>query len=536
MRAEFAHWNVLFKEFLKRDWKRILLRVIGLGGFAGGFVPAFVEVGKGSGLYGIYEMMKNPAMISLCGPTPVNEAADYTVGAMYSHTMLLFSALTAMIIAAVHVVSHTRKEEESGLTEYICAFRVGRHANSAALLAEELLVHGLLFLFAGGLMAAFRVQSVDVKGAFLFAAYVGTAGLMGAAMAFLAAQIMPSAAGATGVSLAMIGILYIVRAGTDISNVKLSMWNPMGWTYLGYPFTENHVRPLLYAGLFCIFVVTAAFLLERGRDMSAGYLPERAGRGTVRRSLLSVRGLLMRLNRGVIIGWIITLICLGATYGSIYGDMETFLNSNDLIRMMFFVDGISVETSFTATILVVLGGLSAILPAVIVNRLYAEETGGHLAVLSAGMVTRAGLYWRTVLIAVLSGTTGILAAAGSLGGSAMAVMDECSLEMKDFLAAGANYIPAVFFIAALAALVLGWSPRLGKVIYVYIGYSLMLNYFRGILELPGWFEKTAVLSWIPRMPMDEFDAAPFAVITLISVICMLIGYAGYRRRDLQERA
>ena len=535
MREEFAYWAVLLKESLKRDWKLILVWVLGMGGFAGGFVPAFVEIGKGNALAALFEMMKNPAMISLCGPTPVETVADYTLGAVYAHTMLLFSALIAMLIAGVHVVSRTRKEEENGLTEFICSYRAGRHASSLALLMEELLIHVLIVLVTGGMMAAYGAESMEAGASFLFAAAVGLAGITGAVIALVVAQIMPTSAGATGAALATTGVLYILRAGTDISNVKLSMFNPMGWAYLTYPFTENNWLPLLYAVIFCVLFAVLAFVLERGRDMGSGYLPERTGKGKVSPLLLSVHGFLLRLNRGTIIGWTLTFLILGATYGSIYGDMETFLESNELIKGMFMMTGASMEGSFTSTIMVVLGGLVAIVPVVIVNKLFSEETNAHLGQLCATKVTRTQLYFITMIIAVCAAVLSLAAAAGGLGGTALFVTEKSEMELADFLSAGMNYFPSVLFNTALAALMLGWIPKLGRFVYIYIGYCIMLNYFRGILKLPEWFEKTAVLSWIPRMPVDEFDGAVFAVITAISVVMMLVGYLGYRRRDMIER-
>ena len=108
--------------------------------------------------------------------------------------------------------------------------------------------------------------------------------------------------------------------------------------------------------------------------------------------------------------------------------------------------------------------------------------------------------------------------------------------MADFIAAGFNFLPSVSFFIGLAGLALGWSPRLGKAVYVYLGYSFVLNYFEGILDLPGWFSKTAVQSWIPRMPVDPFDAPVFVTMTATSIALMVIGYLGYRRRDMVEGA
>src|SRR5699024_12072562 len=102
-------------------------------------------------------------------------------------------------------------------------------------------------------------------------------------------------------ALEIVGILYIIRAETDVSNVDLSMINPLGWTYLTYPFTENNWILLIFALAFSIIIVVIAFALERARDMGAGYLPERVGREHAKKSLLSVRGLFIKINKSVII-------------------------------------------------------------------------------------------------------------------------------------------------------------------------------------------------------------------------------------------
>jgi ABC-2 type transport system permease protein len=386
-------------------------------------------------------------------------------------------------------------------------------------------------------MISFGVDTLSANGSFLFGASVGMAGILGAVMALLMAQIMPTSSGATGTSLGVVGLLYIVRAGTDVSNVDLSMFNPMGWTYLTYPFTENKWVPLIYAVVFCIIVVLIAFSLEGGRDMGAGYLPEREGRKTAKKSLLSVPGLFIKLNKGVMISWLIAFVIMGAAYGSIYGDMQTFLGSNEMMSQMFTLAGVSIEASFTGTIMMVMIGLVSILPIVIVNKLFAEEVRLHLSQLYSTKVTRAQLYWTSVVLAVTAGVVGILLASVGLGGTAISAMgDTTALSMGDFVAAGFNFLPSVLFFTGLAAFALGWAPRLGKVVYVYLGYSFALNYFGGILDLPEWFSKTAVQSWIPRMPIDKFDGVIFITMTVISIALIIIGYIGYLKRDMVEGA
>ena len=537
MKEKFARWEILFLQYLKRDWKKIIFWILGIGLFSAAYVPAFVEIAKGEGAMGMYEVMQNPAMTAMVGPTPVEAASEYTVGAMYAHTMALFCALIAMTVSMLHVVGHTRAEEEDGLLELIRSFQVGRQANSFAVTVETVFINVLLTLFIGGVMISFGAETITAEGSMLFAASVGAGGIIGIAIALLAAQIMPTGAGAKGASLGIMGLLYIVRAGTDVSNIDFSMLNPLGWTYLTYPFTENHLLPLLYVLLFSVAVVAGAFLLEGFRDLGAGYLPQRKGRGEAKKSLLSVHGLLFRINRGKIIGWMVAFVFAGVTYGSIYGDMQAFIESSEMVSQMFMHTGVTLEESFTGTIMMVMIALVAILPIAIVNKLYAAENRLYLSQLFSTKVTRSQYYWTTIGLGVLAGILGILVSAGGLGVTAMAVMENSQIMgMGDFLAAGFNFLPSVLFFIGLAAVVLGWLPKLGKVIYLYLAYAFMINYFDGILDLPQWFLNTAVQSWIPRMPMEGFEPLTFAVITLISITLMGAGYLGYLRRDYEERA
>lgn len=537
MKEKFARWDILFLQYLKRDWKKIIIWILGIGLFSAAFVPAFEEIAKGQGLIGMYETLQNPAMISMVGPTPVETAADYTLGAMYAHEMLLFCGLFAMIIAVLHVIGHTRKEEDLGLTELVRSFQIGRQANSLAAMTGIIFVNVLLALFIGIIMTSFGADTISAQGAFLFGASVCMAGIIGAGIALVMAQIMPTSSSATGSALGIVGLLYIIRAGTDVSNIDFSMFNPMGWTYLTYPFTENNWMPLLFALVFSAVMMVIAFVLEGGRDMGAGYLPQREGRESAKKSLLSVRGLLFKINKGVIIGWMVAFTVMGAAYGSIYGDMQTFLESNEMMKQMFAHSGVTIEASFTSTIMMVMMLLVSILPIAIVNKLFAEESRLHLSQLYATKVTRGQLYWTSIGLAAITGVVGTLFAAISLGGTAVSVMgDAASLDIPDFLGAGYNFLPSVLFFTGLASLTLGWAPKLGKVVYAYLCYSFILNYFGGILDLPDWFFKTAIQSWIPQMPMEEFDSLIFITITVISIAFMILGYLGYKRRDLIEGA
>ncbi|HIT90674.1 MAG TPA: tetronasin resistance protein, partial [Candidatus Merdenecus merdavium] len=316
MKEKFGRWNIVFAQYLKRDWKKMIIWILGLGLFASGFVPAFKEMAKGEGLVGMYETLQNPAMTSIVGTTPIEKSSEYTLGAMYAHEMLLFSGLCAMIVSMLHVIGHTRKEEDLGLAELVRSFHVGRQANSLAVMVETIFINIVLACFVAGVMISFGAHTISVEGSLLFGISIGATGMIGAAMALVMAQIMPVSSAATGSSLGLMGILYVIRGVTDISNLNLSMLNPLGWTYLTYPFTKNNWIPIIFSMIFTCLITTIAFILEGKRDMTAGYLPQKEGRAYAKTSLLSIPGLFIRLNKGLIIGWLISFLVLGVTYGA----------------------------------------------------------------------------------------------------------------------------------------------------------------------------------------------------------------------------
>lgn len=536
MKKKFARWHVLYIHYIRRDWKKILIWIVLLGIFSGGFVPFFEEMAKGQGLIGMYETMKNPAMISMVGPTPAKSAAEYSLGAMYAQEMLLFCGLFAMIIQGLHVVNHSRKEEERGLLELIRSFQVGRQANSMAVMIEALSINGLLAVVTAVTMISFGADSINLEGALLFGISIGMAGMMGGIIALVMSQLNQASSGANGTTMGIIALMYILRGVTDVSNPDLSMLIPMGWTYLTYPFTENNWFPVLLEIVFLAAGVILAFVLEGRRDMGAGYMPVREGRARAKKSLLSISGLLFRLNKGVIIGWQIAFLILGAAYGSIYADMQTFLESSPLVQQMFAMTGISIEMSFTSVIMMVMAGLACVLPIAIVNKLFVQEEQGYLSQLYVSKVTRSGLYLHTIVLAVINAITGLFLSVVGLGGTALLVLEgKGDMTFTDFLAAGYNFLPVVLFFAGLSALLIGYIPRFAKASYIYLGYSFAINYFGSMLDLPEIIKKSAVLSWIPRMPAVEFDPVVFIVMTLCSIAMIVIGYTGYIRRDLIER-
>src|SRR5699024_10649266 len=88
------------------------------------------------------------------------------------------------------------------------------------------------------MMISFNVETISIQGSLLFGITIGMAGIMGASIALVMSQIMPTSSSAIGASLSVVGLLYIIRAGPDVSNIGLSSINRYGVRLLTHPFND----------------------------------------------------------------------------------------------------------------------------------------------------------------------------------------------------------------------------------------------------------------------------------------------------------
>lgn len=240
MNELFGRWNVLLMHHLKQDWKKISIWIISLSLFSAGLLPTFVELAKDEGLVGMYETLKNPAMIAIIGPSSAKDVASYHLGAMYAHEMLFFSALFAMIVSVLHVISRTRMSEEFGISELVRSFSLGKQANSLAVIIEIFLIHAVLAVMIAGLLLGFSIETISVEGAFLFAFSIAFSGCIAAVFSLCMGELFSHSSTAKTATFVIIIGLYILRGATDVSNPNLSYFNPLAWSYLSFPFTENN--------------------------------------------------------------------------------------------------------------------------------------------------------------------------------------------------------------------------------------------------------------------------------------------------------
>ena len=137
-------------------------------------------------------------------------------------------------------------------------------------------------------------------------------------------KLSESSRGTIGLSFAVLGVAYLIRAIGDAGNETLSWFSPLGWVLGAEVYVNNYWWPILLTLGMAFALVILALYLNAIRDLESGFLPSKPGRKYASLFLQSPLGLTLRLQRTGLIAWAIGMYILGASYGSVLGDMESF--------------------------------------------------------------------------------------------------------------------------------------------------------------------------------------------------------------------
>ena len=130
----------------------------------------------------------------------------------------------------------------------------------------------------------------------------------------------------------------------------------------------------------------------------------------------------------------------------------------------------------------------------------------------------------TVTIVLFAGNLGLY-----LGGNA--VMKQ-NLPLEIFQRNLLGYWPATMIFLGISACLVGWLPKLISLNFGYLIISFFIQYFGKLLKLPDWTEKLTPFGYLAKVPVKDFNPTTFWFQLALALILIVIGYVGYRRRDL----
>lgn len=528
----FANTGTLFRFALRRDRLFLPLWIIGVTALAVLCAPLFTQIAKSPAELSVYvETMRNPAMIALCGPL---YAEPYTYGIMYTQMMTVWILILIGTMNIFLMSRHTRKDEEDGKLEVLRSLPVGRAAILSSAWAMAILANFLIGIFCAIGLAGLRIESMTVNGCLLLGTLFFAVGVFFAAVAMLFSQICSTSRGMTGGCFLTLGIFYLLAAMGNVSGSTLTYSSPFSIVFKSSPFAGNYIWPVfaVFAGTFA--TASAAMIMGTKRDLGAGLLPQRRGRAHAKKSLSSPFGLAFRLTGKTAVFWIITMFVLGMSYGSIFGDFESFVRQSEMLQMILDTAGAgeNLVLSFIAYIALVMSLVSSIPVINCILKLRSEEKKNRLESIYARSVSKTGQFLPYITIAIILSVMLQLALSFSMWLAASAVMED-TLPFPDVMMAGLVKLPGIWLLAGISAFLTGLLPKLTSLIWVYFGASFFVAYIGRLVKIPDVFVKASAFGSLPNYPIDEFRIIPFVAVTAIATTLLVSGAVLYEKREVR---
>ena len=520
---------------IRRDRLRAPIWILSLTGLTAYFANAIALVMDDGTLASMMVFAKNPVMALITGPGyGLDEitTARFIVG-MYG----VFLMFGAALMSITTMSRHTRAEEQTGRAELIRANVTGRHTQMIAALIHTF----ASVVLAGFLMSvAFFFSEADPEpfsSALLFGASIAAVGCVFAAITAVTVQLSAFARAASGIAGAVLAASFVVRGLGDMSAVAggdldwLSWLSPLGWSQQTAPYTLDRWAPLLLSVAAVLVLVPIALFLETRRDLASGIFPDRLGRAHAPSSLANSLGLALRLLRSNLAWWSVGIFIMAMTFGSFTGAMEDGADGMppEILDLMGgsrgIVDG---YLGYMALYFAMIVSAFAIISAA---GLRAEESGFRTEPVLATGVSRPGwlLSWTTV---TLLGSAWLMLLAGiGEGLGASASVDDWSLFGSTVLGHLAQ-TASVWVLLGLTIALYGLAPRLLSLPWIVFAASAMLALFGGMLQLDDAVLDASIFTHIGQYPSEDLSAEAVVVLVLVTIVLVLIGAAGFRRRDL----
>jgi len=529
LKTNFYNTIILTKLILRREritstlW--VLITALFISFIALGMAEAMDEASRME----MAAIMDNPAMVAMVGPL-----IGTSYGAFFTTMMLVFSALAVVVMNIMFVVRHTRSDEEKGRYEVVRSLPTGRLSNLNAAIVAAVIVNLILAIVTGLLLFVLGDESMCLNGSMLWGALLGSVGLVFAAIAAVFSQLSSGSRGAMGYSFMAMGVFYMIRAVGDVRAEVLSLISPLGLIIRAEAFGGNFWWPVIVLVIVAIPIAAVAYRLNLTRDIDQGILPDRPGKAEGGRLLKSPLGLTIKLLTISLIVGAVTIFAIGASYGTIMGDMDGFLETNEFYQqLILWMDGISMPLLFAGMINFVASMMALIPMLLYLLKVRGEEKDIRAELVLATPVCRYKYLGSFVIIAFVSSVVLQFLTALGLWISATSVLpNPDEFPFLTVLTGNLVYLPALWVMIGLAVLLIGIVPKATGLIWGMYGFVFFMGMFGRMGILPSWILNVSPFGHIPQYPMERITVLPLVVLVIVAAVLTIAGFIGFRRRDV----
>ncbi len=445
------------------------------------------------------------------------------------------SFLLAIIIGIMNiqlVIRHTRQNEENGCSELIASTVVGKNAPLTAALLLAFFTNLTLGVF---IMIAFLLTDLPLSGTLIASFGFAGFGFLVASIAGLFGELSETSRGASGYSSMTLAVIYLINAFGNALGIPFEkylgyeshpiVWfSPLGWIQQTYPFDKNVIWPLIPLLISTILIIFVSLVVIHYRDVGSGILPARKGRSAAKSWMLSPFGFAVKLQRPLLIGWMIPIIIFGLVFGSASQDYGSAIQETDLLKEALSQS----DYSFLFMIIGVLTSIIAFYTLQSFFRIYQEEVKG----LAEGILATPTRRSKYLLSHIMCSVFGSFLLLTSLTFAVLATTtgpgDQITL-IKYTIQNGT----ALLFLLGIAIIVYGFVPKWSTTIaWGVLAISFVFGpFFGNILQLPD-----ALLNISPFTHIGFHYSSDNWLVSIVllasGVLLSLAGINGFTKRNI----
>lgn len=520
--------GVLYRTTLHHDARRVapwvvlisLLSVTSVLGYDGAFPEREDRIAFSTALGA------NPALSLVFGTARDLTSTDGFNAWRAGQLGAFFAGLMAVLV----VVRNSRANEDSGQAELIASGVVAREARLAVAVLIAATASVVLGLICWSLTVA--VGGGATATAVIAAGFVSS-GLVFTGVAAVTAQLGTEARAASGLAVATLGAFYVLRgyvASADLPD-WLTWLTPFGWIERTAPVTDNDPRPLLLSVALAIVLVAVAFWLQGRRDFGQGIVATPAGPAEAGLSG-NVWGLAWRLHRGSLIGWMGAFVLLGGLFGTLASSVVDVVSENPVMAQVIAQGAVSPDmliSRFIRTILQLIGIIAAVLGVQVVLRVHTEEVDQRVGPLLAGSLRRSTYLASNVVVSLVA-TAAAMGLAGTSMGLVASARDD-AVAFSDVLGQALATVPAVWALVAVAVATVGAVPRIRLLAWLAVVVTFGITLLGPTFKLSDAQLSASVFHHVPDVT-GAADWTGLLVVSGVALLLVVLGFIGFRRRDL----
>jgi len=521
--------GTMLRLVLRRNRVRLAvwwLVLVGLFGYVGAYYKDIFNTQ--AALDAFAALSNTPGIKTLTGLA----AAPATLGGAVWTKIWMTCALSLAFGVVFLVTRNGRADEELGRTELLRSRVLGLHAYSVA----SWLVNAALCVAVGaGVALTSAALGLDpagagITGSLVVGASVTGVGLVALGVGAVAGQVTSTSRGANALGSVVLGVFYVLRMVGDLGDGRLTWASPVGWGQEMQPWGANRTWPLALLVLLAAELVTVAAWLEARRDLGAGLMPERPGPAGAPARYATPLGLAVRLQRGPIIGWSLTVVLCALLFGSVVESMTNLLNDAGSMPAMLGGTGVDALLSLLVVMIAMVTAVFALQSAV---SLRADEASGIVEPQLAGALSRSRWALQRLLIPAVGTAVLLLVGGAGMGAGYGSIIGDPGQTSRLAVAALA-YWPAVMVLVGVAVALFGWLPRLAiPLTWGVLAAMWFIVIIGDALHLPGWLLDLLPFSATPYQPFEPLTPAPLIVMTLVAAALVWTGLDRFKRRDVQ---